>query len=100
LKSLENILTDDHFKLLAFLITSARGCVDEPILYGPLRLVDAASRLIDIMEKEGKANEQILKLQELIEEKKDLVMYDEEAFVNFLDELSRELAKIIKEERK
>ncbi len=99
LKDLEDILKDDHFKLLAFLITSARGCVDEPPLYGPLRLIDAASRLIDIMKKEGKINEQILRLQESIEEKMNLVMYDEEAFVEFLDELSQELAKIIKQKQ-
>ena len=97
MKSTDDILNDPHFRLLAFLITSARGCVDEPVLYGPLRLVDAAARLIDIMEKEGKANEDILKLKELIEKKKDLVMYDEEGFIEFLDELSKELARIIKE---
>ena len=96
MKSTDDILNDPHFRLLAFLITSARGCVDEPVLYGPLRLVDAAARLIDIMEKEGKANEDILKLKELIEKKKDLVMYDEEGFIEFLDELSKELARIIK----
>ena len=96
MKSTESILKDKHFQLLAFLITSARGCVDEPVLYGPLRLVDAASRLIDIMEDEGKSNDEISKLKELIEEKKDLVMYDEEEFIRFLDELSKELAKIIK----
>ena len=94
---MENVLNDSHFKLLAFLITSARGCVDKPPLYGPLRLIDAASRLIDIMEEEGKANTKLLKLKELIEEKKYLVMYDEEEFVKFLDELFKELAKIIKE---
>ncbi|AHF80986.1 DUF6092 family protein [Thermococcus paralvinellae] len=95
---MEDILKDDHFKLLAFLITSARGCVDEPPLYGPLRLVDAASRLIEIMRKEGKVNEQIIKLQKMIKEKMDLVMYDEEMFIEFLDELSKELAKILKSE--
>jgi len=93
---MEDILKDDHFKLLAFLITSARGCVDEPPLYGPLRLVDAAARLIEIMEKEGKATLELLELQKLIEEKKDLVMYDEEGFIEFLDDLSKKLAKIIK----
>jgi len=96
LKSTEGILNDEHFKLLTFLITSARGCVDEPPLYGPLRLVDAASRLIEIMKKEEKATPEIVKLQKLIEEKMYLVMYDEEEFIKFLDELSRELARIIK----
>ena len=37
---------DDVFELLAFLITSASLCVDEPKLYGTFRLLDAASRLI------------------------------------------------------
>lgn len=96
LKSSEDILKDDHFKLLAFLVTSARGCIDEPALYGPLRLVDAAARLIDIMKREGKATPEMIELQKLIEEKKNLVMYDEKGFINFLDELSKKLAEIIK----
>jgi len=96
LKSTDDILKDDHFKLLAFLITSARGCVDEPVLYGPLRLIDAAARLIEIMKKEGKAAPEIMELQKLIEEKKDLVMYDEEEFIKFLDELSQRIAILLR----
>ena len=95
--SLEDLLKSDEFKLLSFLITSARGCVDEPQLYGPLRLVDAAARLITIWEKEGKTPPEILKLRDLIEEKEDTVMYSEKEFIQFLDELSKELAKLIKE---
>ncbi|MFA4646676.1 DUF6092 family protein [Pyrococcus kukulkanii] len=96
MKSTDNILNDSHFKLLAFLITSARGCVDEPPLYGPLRLIDAAARLIEIMKEEGKATPELLELQELIEEKKHLVMYNEKEFIEFLDTLTKKLAKIIK----
>ncbi|WP_461865645.1 DUF6092 family protein [Thermococcus sp.] len=99
MKSTESILKDKHFQLLAFLITSARGCVDEPKLYGPLRLLDAASRLIDIMEDEGKSNDEILKLKELIEENIDVLMYDEEEFIRLLDELAKQLAKIIKNQK-
>lgn len=36
------------FEILIFLATSARGCVDEPPLYGPFRLIDALSKLIDL----------------------------------------------------
>lgn len=50
-----------------------------------------------LWKRKEKANEEILKLKELIEKKKDLVMYDEEGFIEFLDELSKELARIIKE---
>lgn len=90
------MVRDPHFKLLSFLITSARGCVDEPPLYGTLRLIDAASRLIEIMKEEGKATEDIIRLQKMIRENMNLVMYDEKAYIEFLDSLVKELAKIIK----
>ena len=96
MKNLEGLLKSDEFKLLSFLITSARGCVDEPQLYGPLRLVDAAAKLIQILEKKGMATPEITKLRELIEEKEYTVMYSEEEFIAFLDELSKELAKLLK----
>ncbi len=99
LRSTGSILRDKHFQLLAFLITSARGCVDEPKLYGPLRLLDAASRLIDIMEDEGRSSEEISRLKELIDENIDVLMYDEEEFIRLLDELTKELAKIIKNQK-
>ncbi len=92
----KEIIEDPHFQLLAFLITSARGCVDEPLLYGPLRLIDAASRLIDIMKKENLSSEEINSLQESINKNMYLLMYDPDAFVKFLDNLSISLAKIIK----
>jgi len=82
--------------LLAFLIVSARGCVEEPHLYGPLRLIDAASRLIDIMRREGRSSEGLDRIQRMIDEGKHLVMYDEEAFVKLLDQLVAELVRMVK----
>jgi len=79
-----------------FLIVSARGCVEEPHLYGPLRLIDAASRLIDVMRREGRSSEDLDRIQRMIEEGKHLVMYDEEAFVKLLDRLVAELVRIVK----
>lgn len=99
MRSTDGLLSDKHFQLLAFLITSARGCVDEPKLYGPLRLLDAASRLIEIMEDEGKASEEVLRLRGLVEEAIDVLMYDQKEFVRLTDELSRELARIIKDQK-
>lgn len=90
------LLGDPHFKLLSFLVSSARGCVDEPLLYGSLRLVDAAARLIDIMEEEGLANDDLMKLRALIKDKMYLIMQDESDFKKFLDDLSLELARIVK----
>jgi hypothetical protein len=90
------LIESPQFKLLSFLVSSARGCVDEPALYGSLRLIDAAARLIDIMQGEGLVNDDLIRLRELIKEKMDLVMYDEEGFVEFLDYVSQELVRIVK----
>jgi hypothetical protein len=96
LSNLEDILNDKHFELLAFLITSARGCIDEPKIYGPLRLLDAASKVIEIMEEEGKETEDIKRLKNKIEECIDILMYDEKEFIRLLDDISLDLAKILK----
>jgi hypothetical protein len=39
---------DEQLGQRLYLLTVARGCVDEPHIYGPLRLVDAISRIVDI----------------------------------------------------
>ena len=84
-------------KLIRYMATSACNLVGEPPMYGPFRLVDATSRLIDILEKIGAADEVLLKARDLIEEKKYLVMHDEEAFVSFLNELVMKLVEGIRE---
>lgn len=42
------------FELSLFLLTAARGYVDEPKMYDPLKLIDAISRLTDIYSKTDK----------------------------------------------
>ncbi|CUX78545.1 hypothetical protein CHITON_1766 [Thermococcus chitonophagus] len=59
-------------------------------------MLDAAIKTIEIMEKYGKVPPEILEIKREIENKKNLVMYDEEEFMAFLDELSRKIAKLIK----
>ena len=39
------LTVDEAMELLAFLITSARTQLDEPAIYGPLRLLTATERL-------------------------------------------------------
>ena len=96
MKNSESILNDKHFQLLSFLITSARGCLDEPEIYGPLRLLDGAYRLLEIIKEEGKMNEDLEELQKEIEECMDVLMYDEEEFIRRLDAISKKLGEIIK----
>ena len=44
----EPSLSDFIFGLSVSLLTSARGCIDEPKVYGPLRLIEALSALTAI----------------------------------------------------
>jgi hypothetical protein len=93
------VTEDDVFELLAFLVTSARLCVDEPKLYGTFRLVDAASRLIGfVLESERLEDKQPLQqLKDEIDEKKFLLTTDQEGYVKFLDDLTRKVARELKE---
>ncbi|HHY94251.1 MAG TPA: hypothetical protein GX513_04460 [Firmicutes bacterium] len=80
------------FRHLCYLASSAAGLVTEPHLYGPLRLVDAAERLIQIMGQLGWDDPFLQDVAQFITENKDTVMTDEDRFVQFLDQLVGKLA--------
>ena len=96
LNSRSRLLWDPYFELLSFLITSARGVIDEPQIYAPLRLLDAAVKLVELMEKESRATPELIELKKAILEKEQLVLSSEEEFIKALDELVLKLAEIIK----
>jgi len=75
------------FELVGYLVTSGRNLIDETPLYGPFRLVDAASRLILILKREGVVSDRLSKLQESIDSRKFSVMDNEPQFKSFLDSL-------------
>ncbi len=83
------------FELVAYLITSAQGLFQEPASYGPLRLLEAAKRLLELMEEQGLASKAERRLKNMIEENMHLVLSDEEEFQRFVDRLVEELASII-----
>lgn len=89
---------EEAFELLTFLVTSARGCVDEPETYGTFRLIDAASRLLDfLLKSEGVEDREFYShLKEEIDEKKLWLMTDVEAYFNFLSEVTRKVARQLK----
>lgn len=95
----EKVSGDDYlFEIATFLATSARGCMDEPHLYGPFRLIDALSRLLDLPKYAPCLSEDPFfdQIKKEIDEKKFLVISDVEGFKNFLDHLIRELARELK----
>ncbi len=82
------------FELATFLLTAARGCVDEPHIYGPLRLIDGVSRLADIFDHVEciERDPYIERAKEDIDKNKFRVMASEEEFVRFLDKMIEEFA--------
>ena len=81
-------------ELAAFFLSSARGCMDEPSMYGSFRLIDGLSRLIEIPKYAQciKKDPVLLELKREIDEKKYSVMVSEKQFVDFVDGLIKKFA--------
>lgn len=75
------------FELVSYMTVSARNLLEEPARYGPFRLVDSASRLIDILKSQGLASERLEGLQAKIEGGKYSAMGPEEEYKAFLEGL-------------
>lgn len=73
------------FELVGYMVTSGRNLIDETPLYGPFRLVDAASRLILMLKKEGVTSDRLKVMQERIDNGKYSVMETQQKFMSFLD---------------
>jgi heme-degrading monooxygenase HmoA len=77
---------DTVFELALYLVASARDCLDEPLVYGPFRMIEGVSRLI---ERLGGEDEFLRSSKETIDREKYKVMAAREAFAAWLDELLR-----------
>lgn len=80
-------LEERVFELVGYMVTSGRNLLTETPLYGPFRLVDAASRLISILEGEGIGSDRLQAMRTEIDAGKYSVMSDVEEFESFLDSL-------------
>ncbi|MBO8182501.1 MAG: hypothetical protein H0Z28_06880 [Archaeoglobus sp.] len=89
-------LKDDLFELICFMLSSARGLMDEPKAYGPFRIIDSVSRLISILEKHQLADDFLVREKKKIEEGKYSVMDGEDKFREFLDGLMVDFAEELK----
>jgi hypothetical protein len=82
----ERALHNGLFELIGYMLTSARGLVQEPPLYGPLRLLDGVSRLCALLEDRPGDDGFYTRLKRMIDEKKYSVLTEEDAFVAMMDE--------------
>jgi len=91
--------TKDMNHLLIYMITSASGCVNEPKLYGSMRLADAASKLIVLLNKyDVPLNDKLNQVEERIGQDKLLCMDDEKGFVKMLNDISLMMTDVLLEE--
>jgi hypothetical protein len=93
------VVTEENlYEMLSFLVSSAHLCVHEPRLYGTFRLVDAACRLIEFALESGQLEEDrfLRQFKEDVDKGKLLMMTDEEAYLEFLEDATRKMAKEMK----
>lgn len=89
---------DQAMELLAFLVVSSRGVIDEPSLYGSFRLMDAAGRMLGFILDNGKVSDEdaLRRMKERIDEGKMQMMTDEQGYVAFTEEMVRVVTKTLK----
>jgi hypothetical protein len=80
-------LEGQFFELVSYMTVSARNLIEEPARYGPFRLVDSVSRLVDILEAHGLSSERLYGLQAKIEGGKYSAMGPEKEYEAFLEGL-------------
>jgi len=93
------VLTEEQaFDILAFLFSSAEICLVEPTYYGTFRLVDAASRMMGHMlaHDPERSGEFLRRFKEEVDTKKVWMMWDREAYYDFLREAPAVVATEVK----
>jgi hypothetical protein len=88
-------LGEDLVNLVGFLLTGAHGLFDEPPGYGPFRLLDAAGRLLAVMETAELADPFLTQLRRRIDEQR-FGPSDDQALRAFLDQASLQFAAGLK----
>ncbi len=90
-------LDDGLFDLIGYMLTSARGLLDEPAEYGPFRLAEGVSRLCGLMSDSSSRHHELLeRLRLIIDRDKFTMMTDVEAFKRLLDSAVLEFARGLK----
>jgi hypothetical protein len=96
-QNLPRLLDDGLFDLIGYLLTSARGLLDEPAEYGPFRLVEGVSRLCGLMSDSSSRHQELLgRLKLIIDRDKFTMMTDAEVFKGLLDNAVLEFTRSMK----
>lgn len=84
------------FDVALYLISSARDCLDEPHIYGPLRLLEGVNRVIKLGESLNLKDEFLERMKSKISDTVILVMQDREKFNESLENLLLEFVDELK----
>jgi len=94
---MEDKLEKEIFELICYMLISARNLDQETKMYGPFRLVDAASKLIEILETNGICDEFLSQVRTIIELNENKLIEGKEEFLSFLDDLALKMVLRLKE---
>jgi Family of unknown function (DUF6092) len=88
---------DSLFELATYLIGSARDCLEEPLIYGPLRMIIGVEKMIEIGKQDPSLHDDFLEsMRDAISKETLAVMSDREAFAKVLDDLLLEFSDEMK----
>jgi hypothetical protein len=92
------VTEEDLYELLSFLVSSAHLLVNEPEHYGSFRLIDAACRLVGFALESGHLEDEnfLREFKEEADQKKLLLMTDQEGFLQYLEDATRDVAREMK----
>jgi hypothetical protein len=80
--------TQADFELALYLVAAARDCLDEPLIYGPFRMIEGVSKLLSAVGRDAF----LAQAKETIDREKYNVMGGREQFADWLDDLLRDFA--------
>lgn len=87
----------DIFDLATYLVASARDCLDEPLVYGPLRMLEGVNRMIRMGEDDPRFRDEFLsKKGRGVSDDVLKVMSDRTEFRKALDRLLLEFEQELK----
>ncbi len=84
-------LRQDLFSLITFLVVSASGLSNEPAGYGTFRLLEAAGRLMDIMEQNDLLDDALRRLKQQLDQQRSDSM-DDQRLQAYLERMVSDLA--------
>jgi uncharacterized protein DUF6092 len=85
------------FELATYLVASARDCLEEPLVYGPLRMLVGVDEIVNSMERGLEPRDEFLiKMRKRIWDNVITVMNDREAFAQALDSILAQFAEEFK----